>query len=142
MSKATRASILRLSMAPFNSLRTVPSFMFFLLDRWVMGLYCAAHCRDNTALYSRFRHDYPVNSGQTPGVSIPCCQINILDCVRPALLCILSRHYSIGRCVLYIVLGGCVMVASQQIENHIATLEHSVEVGLAYFQGPGGQARV
>jgi hypothetical protein len=34
------------------------------------------------------------------------------------------------------------MVASQQIESHIATLEHSVEAGLAYFQGPGGQAKV
>ena len=34
------------------------------------------------------------------------------------------------------------MAASQQIESHIATLEHSVEAGLAYFQGPGGQAKV
>jgi hypothetical protein len=34
------------------------------------------------------------------------------------------------------------MVASQQLESLITTLEHSVEAGLAYFQGPGGQARV
>jgi DinB superfamily len=34
------------------------------------------------------------------------------------------------------------MVASQQVESLIATLEHSVAAGLAYFQGPGGQAKV
>jgi hypothetical protein len=34
------------------------------------------------------------------------------------------------------------MEARQQIESRIAALEHSVEAGLAYFQGPGGQAKV
>jgi hypothetical protein len=34
------------------------------------------------------------------------------------------------------------MAASQQIEERIATLGQSVEAGLAYFQGPGGQAKV
>jgi hypothetical protein len=34
------------------------------------------------------------------------------------------------------------MVASQQIEDFITALEQSVEAGLAYFQGPGGHARV
>jgi hypothetical protein len=34
------------------------------------------------------------------------------------------------------------MAASQQLESHITTLEHSLEAGLAYFQGPGGQAKV
>jgi hypothetical protein len=28
------------------------------------------------------------------------------------------------------------------MENRITALEHSVEAGLAYFQGPGGQAKV
>jgi hypothetical protein len=35
-----------------------------------------------------------------------------------------------------------VMAASQQIEERIAALEQNVEAGLAYFQGPGGQAKV
>jgi hypothetical protein len=35
-----------------------------------------------------------------------------------------------------------VMAASQQIEERITALEQSVEAGLAYFQGPGGQAKV
>ena len=34
------------------------------------------------------------------------------------------------------------MVASQQIEDLITALEQSVEAGLAYFQGSGGQAQV
>jgi hypothetical protein len=34
------------------------------------------------------------------------------------------------------------MAASQQIEDLIAAVERSVEAGLAYFQGPGGQAKV
>ena len=34
------------------------------------------------------------------------------------------------------------MVASQQIEDLMTALEQSVEAGLAYFQGPGGQAQV
>jgi hypothetical protein len=35
-----------------------------------------------------------------------------------------------------------VMAASQQMEERIAALGQSVEAGLAYFQGPGGQAKV
>src|ERR671924_552754 len=35
-----------------------------------------------------------------------------------------------------------VMAANQQIEERIAALEQSVEAGLTYFQGPGGQAKV
>ena len=34
------------------------------------------------------------------------------------------------------------MAAGQQIEDLIATLEQSVEAGLAYFQGPGSQSKV
>jgi hypothetical protein len=34
------------------------------------------------------------------------------------------------------------MAAGQQIDDLIATLERSVESGLAYFQGPGGQSKV
>jgi hypothetical protein len=34
------------------------------------------------------------------------------------------------------------MAAGRQIDDLIATLEQSVESGLAYFQGPGGQAKV
>ncbi len=34
------------------------------------------------------------------------------------------------------------MAAGQQIDDLIATLEQSVESGLAYFQGPGGQSTV
>ena len=34
------------------------------------------------------------------------------------------------------------MAASQQVEDLIATLEQSVESGLAYFQGPGSQSNV
>jgi len=34
------------------------------------------------------------------------------------------------------------MAAGQQIDDLIATLEQSVEAGLAYFQGPGGQSKV
>lgn len=34
------------------------------------------------------------------------------------------------------------MEERQQIERLITILEHSVEAGLAYFQGPGGQAKV
>jgi len=34
------------------------------------------------------------------------------------------------------------MAASQPIEALIRALEQSVEVGLTYFQGPGGQARI
>jgi len=34
------------------------------------------------------------------------------------------------------------MAANPQIDNLIATLEQNVEAGLAYFQGPGGQAKV
>jgi len=34
------------------------------------------------------------------------------------------------------------MAASQQIEALIRALEQSVEAGLTYFQGPGGQARI
>ena len=34
------------------------------------------------------------------------------------------------------------MAASQQIEALIRELEQSVEAGLTYFQGPGGQARI
>src|SRR5437773_6304324 len=34
------------------------------------------------------------------------------------------------------------MAAGQQIDDLIATLEQSVESGLAYFQGPGGQSKV
>ena len=34
------------------------------------------------------------------------------------------------------------MAASQQVKDGIATLERNVEAGLAYFQGPGGQAKV
>jgi hypothetical protein len=34
------------------------------------------------------------------------------------------------------------MAAGQQIEELIATVAHSVEAGLAYFQGPGSQDRV
>jgi hypothetical protein len=35
-----------------------------------------------------------------------------------------------------------VMAASQQIEERLAALGQSIEAGLAYFQGPGGQAKV
>src|SRR5207249_11688936 len=35
-----------------------------------------------------------------------------------------------------------VMGASQPIEALIRALEQSVEAGLTYFQGPGGQARI
>jgi hypothetical protein len=34
------------------------------------------------------------------------------------------------------------MAANQQIEELLTTLEQNVEAGLAYFQGPGGQAKV
>jgi hypothetical protein len=34
------------------------------------------------------------------------------------------------------------MAAGQQIDDLIAALERSVESGLAYFQGPGGQSKV
>jgi len=34
------------------------------------------------------------------------------------------------------------MAAGQQIDDLIATLEQSVESGLAYFQGPGSQSKV
>jgi DinB superfamily len=34
------------------------------------------------------------------------------------------------------------MAASQQVEALIRALEQSVEAGLTYFQGPGGQARI
>jgi hypothetical protein len=34
------------------------------------------------------------------------------------------------------------MAADQQIDDLIATLERSVESGLAYFEGPGGQSKV
>ncbi|HEY7491188.1 MAG TPA: DinB family protein [Candidatus Tectomicrobia bacterium] len=34
------------------------------------------------------------------------------------------------------------MAASQQIEERIVALGQSVEAGLRYFQGPGGQAKV
>jgi len=34
------------------------------------------------------------------------------------------------------------MAAGQQIDDLLATLEQSVEAGLAYFQGPGGQSKV
>jgi hypothetical protein len=34
------------------------------------------------------------------------------------------------------------MAAGRQIDDLIATLEQSVEAGLAYFQGPGGQSKV
>jgi hypothetical protein len=34
------------------------------------------------------------------------------------------------------------MAAGQQIDDLIATLERSVEAGLAYFQGPGSQSKV
>ena len=34
------------------------------------------------------------------------------------------------------------MAAGQQIDDLIAALEQSVESGLAYFQGPGGQSKV
>jgi len=34
------------------------------------------------------------------------------------------------------------MAAGQQIDGLIAAVAHSVESGLAYFQGPGSQARV
>lgn len=34
------------------------------------------------------------------------------------------------------------MEAHQQLESLIAALEHGVEAGLAYFQGPGGQVKV
>jgi len=34
------------------------------------------------------------------------------------------------------------MAAGQQIDDLIATLERSVESGLAYFEGPGGQSKV
>jgi hypothetical protein len=34
------------------------------------------------------------------------------------------------------------MAAGQQIDDLIATLERSVESGLAYFQGPGSQSKV
>src|SRR2546421_8059353 len=34
------------------------------------------------------------------------------------------------------------MAASHQIEALIRALEQSVEAGLTYFQGPGGQARI
>jgi hypothetical protein len=34
------------------------------------------------------------------------------------------------------------MAAGQQIDDLIATLERSVESGLAYFQGPGAQSKV
>jgi hypothetical protein len=34
------------------------------------------------------------------------------------------------------------MAAGQQIDDLITTLEQSVESGLAYFQGPGGQSKV
>jgi len=34
------------------------------------------------------------------------------------------------------------MAAGQQIDDLIATLEQSVEAGLAYFQGPGSQSKV
>ncbi len=34
------------------------------------------------------------------------------------------------------------MAAGQSIDDLIATLEQSVESGLAYFQGPGGQSKV
>ena len=34
------------------------------------------------------------------------------------------------------------MAASQQLEDLVKALGQSVEAGLAYFQGPGGQARV
>jgi len=34
------------------------------------------------------------------------------------------------------------MAASQQVETLIRALEQSVEAGLTYFQGPGGQARI
>jgi hypothetical protein len=34
------------------------------------------------------------------------------------------------------------MAASQPLESRVATLEQSIEAGLAYFQGPGGQASV
>jgi hypothetical protein len=35
-----------------------------------------------------------------------------------------------------------VMAATQQIEDLVRALERSVEAGLTYFQGPGGDARV
>jgi hypothetical protein len=38
--------------------------------------------------------------------------------------------------------GELIMAASQQVKDGIATLERNVEAGLAYFQGPGGQAKV
>jgi hypothetical protein len=38
--------------------------------------------------------------------------------------------------------GRLIMAASQQVKNGIATLEHNVEAGLAYIQGPDGQARI
>ena len=34
------------------------------------------------------------------------------------------------------------MAASQQVQDLIAALERNVEAGLAYFQGPGSQAKV
>jgi len=34
------------------------------------------------------------------------------------------------------------MATQQQIEERIAALEHSVEAGLTYFQGPGGQKKI
>jgi hypothetical protein len=34
------------------------------------------------------------------------------------------------------------MAASQPLESRVATLEQNIEAGLAYFQGPGGQASV
>jgi hypothetical protein len=34
------------------------------------------------------------------------------------------------------------MATPQQIEERIAALEHSIEAGLAYFQGPGSQAKI
>ena len=34
------------------------------------------------------------------------------------------------------------MVASQQLESRIATLEHSVQAGLAYFQGLAAQGKI
>jgi hypothetical protein len=38
--------------------------------------------------------------------------------------------------------GVLVMTAGRQIDDLIATLQQSVEAGLAYFQGPGSQSKV
>src|SRR5437016_13640755 len=38
--------------------------------------------------------------------------------------------------------GVLIMAAGRQIDDLIATLEQSVESGLAYFQGPGSQSKV